>query len=135
MSTPCAPAFAPYGALLLRLMSGVLFLTHAAIKLFVFTPSGTVAYFQSLGLPGPMAYGVIGLELVIGVALVLGVYGRWFALLGIPLLLGTIATVHGPAGFGFANPNGGWEYPAFWSIALLVQALIGDGALALRKGR
>ncbi len=129
------PALAPYGALLLRLTSGVLFLVHAATKLFVFTPAGTVAYFQSLGLPGPLAYLTIALELLIGATLVLGIHARWFALLGIPLLLGTIATVHGPAGFGFANPGGGWEYPAFWSVALLVQWLIGDGALALRKSR
>lgn len=137
MTTPSltSTALAPYGALLLRLTSGGLFLTHAATKLFVFTPAGTVAFFQSLGLPGPLAYLTIALELLIGVALVLGLYGRWFALLGIPLLLGTIATVHGPAGFGFANPNGGWEYPAFWSVALLVQWLIGDGALALKKPR
>ena len=46
--------------------------------------------------------------------------------------LGAIATVHGPAGFFFTNPKGGWEYPAFWTLALLVQALLGDGAYALR---
>jgi putative oxidoreductase len=32
----------------------------------------------------------------------------------------------------FNNANGGWEYPAFWIIALLVQALLGDGVYALR---
>jgi len=40
--------------------------------------------------------------------------------------------VHGAAGFFFTNPHGGWEFPAFWSIALIVQALLGDGAYALR---
>lgn len=128
-------ALPAYGALLLRLASGGLFLAHAATKLLVFTPAGTVAYFQSLGLPGPLAYVVITLELAIGIALVLGFHGRWFALLGIPLLLGTIVSVHGAAGFSFANPGGGWEYPAFWSVALLVQWLIGDGALALKTSR
>jgi len=49
-----------------------------------------------------------------------------------PVLLGAIFTVHGAAGFFFTNPHGGWEYPAFWSIALIVQALLGDGAYALR---
>lgn len=52
----------------------------------------------------------------------------------IPILLGAIATVHGSAGFFFNNPNGGWEFPAFWAVALLVQAGLGDGAHALGTG-
>lgn len=50
----------------------------------------------------------------------------------IPVLLGSIFTVHGAAGFFFNNPNGGWEFPAFWIIGLIVLALTGDGAKALR---
>ena len=42
--------------------------------------------------------------------------------------------MHGAAGFFFNNPNGGWEYPAFWIVALVVQALLGDGAYAVRIG-
>ena len=53
----------------------------------------------------------------------------------LPILLGAIFTVHGAAGFFFTNPHGGWEYPAFWSVALIVQALLGDGAYALRVSR
>lgn len=50
----------------------------------------------------------------------------------IPVLLGAIVTVHGAAGFFFNNANGGWEFPAFWIIGLIVLALTGDGAKALR---
>jgi putative oxidoreductase len=50
----------------------------------------------------------------------------------IPVLLGAIVTVHDAAGFWFSNANGGWEYPAFWSLALLTQALLGDGAYSLK---
>jgi putative oxidoreductase len=57
------------------------------------------------------------------------------ALAATPILLGAIVTVHGAAGFFFNNPHGGWEYPAFWTIALLVQSLLGDGAYALRAPR
>jgi putative oxidoreductase len=53
----------------------------------------------------------------------------------IPILLGAIYTVHGSAGFFFDNANGGWEYPAFWIVALLTQALLGDGAFALNTAR
>jgi len=49
--------------------------------------------------------------------------------------LGSIYTVHGAAGFFFSNEGGGWEFPAFWAITLLVQALLGDGAYALKRSR
>jgi putative oxidoreductase len=67
-----------------------------------------------------------------GIALILGLWTRIAAIVVLPILLGAIFTVHGAAGFFFTNPHGGWEYPAFWSIALIVQALLGDGAFALR---
>ena len=133
MTVSSRPSLPAYGAPLLRLTLGALFLVHGLTKLLVFTPAGTVAYFQSLGLPGGLAYAAMSLELLLGVTLLLGIYARWFALLGVPLLLGTIVSVHGGNGFGFANPGGGWEYPAVWAIALVVQCLIGDGALALRS--
>src|SRR5687768_16938963 len=50
-------------ALLLRVSTGGLFLAHAGLKLFVFTPAGTAGFFESLGFPGPLAYLVIAAEL------------------------------------------------------------------------
>jgi putative oxidoreductase len=122
---------APYAALLLRITLGVLFLAHAGLKIFVFTPAGTAQFFESIGLPGALAYLVILVELVSAIALILGVQTRIAALAGAVVLLGAIFTVHIHAGFFFSNQNGGWEYPAFWAVALLVQALLGDGAYAL----
>ncbi len=71
-------------------------------------------------------------EVLGGIALILGIWTRLAAILLTPILLGAIFTVHGAAGFFFNNANGGWEYPAFWIVALIVQALLGDGAYALR---
>jgi len=122
---------APVGAALLRWSLGVLFLVHGLTKLLVFTPAGTAAYFQSLGLPGALGYVALMLELTLAAALLLGVYARWVGLLGVPLLLGTIVSVHGANGFSFANAGGGWEYPAFWALALLVLFCIGDGKWTL----
>lgn len=135
MHTTTAPVspLAPYGATLLRLALGVLFLVHALTKLLVFTTAGTAAFFESLGLPGVLGYLTIGVELVITVALLLGIYARWVGLVGVLLLLGTIVTVHGANGFGFANAGGGWEYPAFWALALVVLFLVGDGKWTLRS--
>ncbi|KQR12917.1 MULTISPECIES: DoxX family protein [Xanthomonas] len=136
MSTHLAPpGTAAYGAALLRISLGALFLVHGLTKLLVFTPAGTVGYFQSLGLPAALAYLSMALELGLGLALLLGLYARWVALLGVPLLLGTIVSVHGANGFGFSNPGGGWEYPALWAVLLIVQSLLGDGALALKPAR
>ncbi len=120
-------------ALLLRVTLGGLFLAHAALKIFVFTPAGTAQYFASLGLPEALAYLVIAAEVAGGVALLAGVAVRTVALALVPILLGTIYTPHGAAGFIFSNEGGGWEFPAFWAVALLVQALLGNGALALGR--
>ncbi len=126
------PRTAPYAALLLRVTLGALFLAHAALKIFVFTPAGTAHFFASLGLPPALAYLVMTGEVLGGVALILGVWTRVVALLLTPILLGAIVTVHAAAGFFFTDAHGGWEYPAFWIVALVVQALLGDGAYALR---
>ena len=132
MNAVSSPRLPAYGATLLRVLLGVLFLVHFLTKLLVFTPAGTVAYFQSLGLPGGLAYVTMAIEFGLGVVLVLGVWSRWIGLIGVPLLLGTIVSVHGANGFGFANAGGGWEYPAVWAALLVVHALLGEGAFALK---
>lgn len=124
-----------YGATLLRVSLGGLFLAHAGLKYFVFTPGGTAQFFESVGLPGPLAYVILTAEVIGGIALVLGVYTRLVALALVPILLGAIMSVHASAGFFFTNENGGWEFPAFWALALIVQALIGDGVFALRPSK
>jgi putative oxidoreductase len=123
---------APYAALVLRLTLGVFFLAHFGLKLFVFTPAGTAQFFGSLGLPPALAYVVMVWEFLGALALILGLWPRIAALVLIPDLLGAIVTVHGPAGFFFDDPHGGWEYPAFWIVALIALALLGDGPFALK---
>ncbi|MFJ3044410.1 DoxX family protein [Herbaspirillum chlorophenolicum] len=133
MTTVTANTKADYAAFLLRVTMGIFFLIHAGLKIFVFTPAGTAGFFASLGVPGFLAYPVMLLEVVGGLALVLGYYGRWLA---IPLaldLLGAIVLVHGPAGFFFTNPKGGWEYLALWIVGLVAVYLLGDGAFALKR--
>lgn len=124
---------APYAALLLRLSLGALFLIHAGLKLFVFTPAGTGQFFGSLGLPPAMGYFTIAWEAGGGIALILGLWARIAALCMIPDLLGAIVLVHAHAGFFFTDAGGGWEYPGLWAVALLVLALAGDGRWALRQ--
>jgi putative oxidoreductase len=125
------PTTAPYAALVLRLSLGIMFVAHALLKVFVFTLSGTVGFFESVGFPGWLAYLTIAAELIGGALLILGVYARWVALALVPILLGALQ-VHLGNGWVFSAEGGGWEYPAFLAAASLVQALLGDGAYALR---
>ena len=124
---------ADLAATVLRVSTGVLFLAHGWLKLVIFTPAGTASYFESLGLPGALAYLVMAAELLGGIALILGMATRWVSLALVPILLGSIYVPHGAAGFFFSNAGGGWEFPAFWAVTLVVQALLGDGAFALKR--
>lgn len=123
---------AAYAATLLRISLGILLLAHGLLKVFVFTIPGTVGFFEKVGVPGIVAYPVIAIEIVGGLMLITGVFSRWVALAAVPVLLGA-TSVHLGNGWMFANPNGGWEFPAFWAVALVVQALLGDGAFSLRN--
>ena len=122
---------AAYAALVLRLSLGTMFVAHALLKYFVFTLPGTAKFFESLGLPGVLGYATFAAELVGGLLLVAGVRARIVSLALVPVLLGA-TWAHAGNGWLFTAPNGGWEYPAFWTVALFVQALLGDGAYALR---
>ena len=125
------PRLAAYAATLLRISLGTLALAHGLMKVLVFTPAGTVGFFASLGLPAILAYATIGIEIVGGVALIAGFLTRYVSIAMVPILVGA-TVVHSGAGWVFSNQGGGWEFPAFWAVALVVQALLGDGAFALR---
>lgn len=120
-----------YAALILRIGLGAMFIAHGLLKVFVFTVPGTAAFFEQVGFPGWTAYLVIFAEIGGGLLLLGGVAVRAVATALIPVLLGA-TFVHFGSGWVFSNPNGGWEYPAFLTLAAVVQALLGPGAFALR---
>ncbi len=119
-----------YGTALLRVSLGIMFLAHSVVlKHFVYTLPGTAGYFESIGLPGLLAYVVFWMEAVGGVMLILGVATRWTAAAMIPILIGAL-WAHAGNGWVFSNANGGWEYPLYLIVASAAQVLLGDGALA-----
>ena len=118
-------------ALALRLSSGVLFLAHGWMKVGLFTIPGTVAFFESLGLPGFFAYLTILAELGGGLLLIAGIAVRLVSLPLIAILLGSV-WAHAGFGWTFSNEGGGWEFPLFWAVVQGVIALLGAGAYALR---
>lgn len=131
--SPSSASSAPYGVALLRISLGVMWVAHALLKLLVFTLPGTAQFFASVGLPGGLAYPVFAIELLGGLALVLGVYARQTALALVPVMA-VAAWVHVPNGWVHTSAGGGWEYPVFLIAASLALWLIGDGAGALRRG-
>ena len=125
----------PYAALLLRVSLGVMFLAHGAVlKLGTFGLAGTMGYFGSIGYPPVFGAIVAFAEIAGGLALVAGVWVRAVSLLFLPILLGALLQ-HLPNGWVFTSQGGGWEFPAFWTVTLVVQALLGDGAFALKRAR
>ena len=131
MSTDKFNSTQELGVTLLRIALGVMFLAHAGLKVFTFGMDGTVQFFTSVGFPAWTAYAVVAAESMAGALLILGLHTRWVSLAMLPVLLGA-ASVHWGNGWVFNAPNGGWEYPAFLAVASVVQALLGDGAWALR---
>ena len=123
--------YAPYAALVLRVSLGVMYIAHSLVlKHFTYTLAGTVQFFQSLGLPGALAYATFWAELIGGGLLIAGIGTRWVALALVPVLAGAL-WVHAGNGWVFSAANGGWEYPLFLIVVSFVAALLGEGRYAL----
>ncbi|ARK29861.1 DoxX family protein [Halalkalibacter krulwichiae] len=101
------------GTLLLRVVLGIVFLAHGSQK-FQGGIENIVGWFDSIGLPGGFAYVVAVLEIVGGIALILGLGTRIAAaILGL-ILAGAIFKVNLALGF-----IGGYAY----DLILLVIAV------------
>lgn len=121
-----------FGITVLRVSLGTMWVAHALLKLFVFTLPGTAQFFASVGFPSFLAYPVFAIELLGGIALILGIYARQVALTLI-LIMAAAAWVHIPNGWAHTSPGGGWEYPIFLIVTSIALWLLGDGAAALRR--
>jgi putative oxidoreductase len=104
--------------LILRLVLGVTFFIHGLVK-FQGGIENIVGWFDSIGLPGVLAYGVAGLEMVGGIALVVGLGSRIVSALFVLLMLGATVKVKLAGGFLGNGQGAGWEL----DLALLVMAL------------
>lgn len=124
---------AAYGATLLRLILGIVYVMHAYLALVVLGPSGMIAYQVKNGIPFPeiATWYLIVVHGLGGIFLVLGIFARWAALANVPVMLGAISFVHLRNGF-FAHQNG-YEYVLVLLVGSLAVAMIGGGALSLRR--
>ena len=120
------------GVTLLRASLGIMYLAHSILlKVITYGLAGTAGYFVSIGLPRWLAYATVAAEAIGGLAILLGIKARWFALALAPIPLGAIFTAHASSGWLFSAPGGGWEYPAYLVVLSIAQFLLGDGAWAV----
>lgn len=125
-------AAAPYAALLLRVTLGLLFLAHLYLK-FEILPGGLDAWWSSLlasGYPRIVPWYAISAEFAGALLLIPGIYTRWVSLYALPLMIG--ASQFWLVRKGFYFTAAGAELPLTWSSMLIVQALLGDGAYAVK---
>ncbi|MET4136362.1 putative oxidoreductase [Pseudarthrobacter sp. PvP090] len=118
---------------ILRIVTGFLFAAHGWQKFNEFTIAGTQAAFAQMGVPAAnlVAPVVATLELVGGIALILGVLTRVFATLLAVDMLGALFLVHAPAGIFAAT--GGYELVLILAAAALAVALVGGGKVSVDK--
>src|SRR5262249_3373979 len=90
-----------YGALVLRVFLGVIYMAHAYLALVVMGPARAMEYQRSVHIPLPeigvwyliIAHGLGGLLLILGILV------RWAALANLPVMLGALWFVHLSQGF------------------------------------
>lgn len=125
---------------LLRVMLGVTFLMHGLAK-WNMSLAAVSGWFESIGLPGALAYAVTFAEIIGGILLILGLMTRWAAVAVGAILLGAIATVKASAGFLGTAQAPGYELDAVLLVIAAFFAITGlsgvslDQVLAKKNGR
>lgn len=130
------------GVTILRIVVGLVFVMHAYLPLFRFTPAGMAASMGSLGVPAPalMAWIVIVVHGLGGIMLIVGLWTRWAAVANAVIILGALLKVHLTQGFFLkvmagGKFVGGFEFPLLLLAATVALILTGGGALAATRER
>ena len=130
-STRTERSAAAYGALVLRLLLGALFIAHLYWKIAV-RPDGIEGWsagLQKLGYPAYVPVYVLSAEIAGALLLIPGVMTRYVALYAMPMMLGAAQFWLVRKGFYFTDA--GAELPLVWLALLGLQVVLGDGAHAL----
>ncbi len=124
------PRTAPHAALFLRVSLSFLFLAHLYWK---FAIKGYDAWWAGMieaGYPSWASYYTLTIEFTGAALLLLGVYTRYVSLFALPVMIAII--YHWAIRKGFWFTLAGAEMPLAWTMMLITQALLGDGAFALQ---
>ncbi|WP_163538478.1 DoxX family protein [Gracilibacillus sp. YIM 98692] len=106
------------GTFILRVVLGLIFFVHGLDK-FQGGIENTAGWFESIGLPGFLAYGVALVELIGGIALILGLFSRVVSGLLAIIMVGAIVKVKLAVGFLGNGQMAGYEL----DLALLAMAV------------
>jgi putative oxidoreductase len=119
-----------WAAAILRIVVGAVFAAHGVRKLFVRGLDDVLASFGTLGIPWPEAATMLVtlVELLGGVALILGFQVRWAALLLAIEMLVAILVAHLPHGFFLPD---GVEFALILFAANVALAFLGAGHVSL----
>ncbi len=135
VDTPVAPPpfiarTADIGLLLVRVITGVIFIVHGAQKIFVTGLPAVVSYFGAVGVPLPqlLGPGVAMLELLGGTLLVVGLFARQAGLLLMGAMMIATVLVHLEAGFLLPK---GYEFTLLLVGAASATAFAGPGRYSL----
>jgi putative oxidoreductase len=123
-----------YGATVLRVFLGVIYVMHAYLTLVISSPAAMIAFQRNHGIPFPEigTWYLIVANGLGGICLILGILVRAAALVNIPAMAGGLFFVHLKHGF-FMGKEGGYEYALVLLGATIAQALLGAGAFTLKK--
>lgn len=120
-----------FGAFLLRLLLGLLFVAHLYWKFALF-PGGLGGWWAGLlqnGYPPFVPAYVLSAEMFGALLLIPGVLTRWVVLYAMPMMAGAAEFWLVRTGFYFTRS--GAELPLVWLALLGLQVVLGDGAFAL----
>lgn len=145
------PTGAPaWGATLLRLALGAIYVMHGWLALTVLGVQGAAGYIIRVGFPSALApalaWYLVVVHLAGGTLMLLGVGTRIAALLQVPIMAAALFLHHLSQGFfmkvltvetpgGSRSIAGGYEYVLLVLAATLALALIGPGRLAVDEWR
>jgi putative oxidoreductase len=121
---------APYAALFLRLSLSFLFFAHLYRKFAIIGFDSWWSGLQKAGYADWMLSYTLVAEFAGAILLLLGVYSRYVSLFAMPVMIALV--YHWAVRKGFWFSDGGLEFVLAWLMMLIGQALLGDGAYAVR---
>lgn len=138
-----------WGALILRVVLGVIFIMHAYLGYAVITPKGMSALLVRMGIPSALflvlAWYIVIAHAAGGVLMIVGLWTRIAALINIPVMFGAVAMLHFPQGFFMKGVIvdaaagrtivAGYEFPLLVLACTVAVALIGAGPLSVDHQR